>query len=94
MSSGESKGSRYQFAPVCTLDASLFIAALLKGDPRHAEAQPLVEQARRGELPACTTVSILSEVYGTLTWERAVPRHDPNALPNKRAARRRITGWP
>jgi len=62
----------------CALfDAGLFIAALLKGDPRHAEARPLVEQARRGELLACTTASILSEVYGALTWERAEPRHDP-----------------
>lgn len=59
------------------IDAGVFIGALLKGDPRHAEARPLVEQARRGELVACTTASILSEVYGALTWEKAEPRHDP-----------------
>ena len=58
-------------------DAGVFIGALLRGDPRHAEARPLVEQARRGLLPACTTISILCEVYGALTWERAVPRHSP-----------------
>lgn len=28
-------------------------------------------------MPACTTTSILSEVYGALTWEHAVPRHAP-----------------
>ena len=32
-------------------DAGMFIAALLTGDPRHAEARPLVEAARRGVLP-------------------------------------------
>lgn len=59
------------------IDAGMFIAALLKGDPRHMEARPLVEQARQGDLPACTTAGILSEVYGPLTWERAEPRHTP-----------------
>ena len=59
------------------IDAGVFIAALLKGDPRHSEARPLVEQARHGDLPACTTASILSEVYGALTWEKAEPRHSP-----------------
>ena len=59
------------------IDAGVFIGALLTGDPRHAEARPLVEQAREGILPACTTTSILSEVYGALTWEHAVPRHAP-----------------
>ena len=61
------------------MDAGMFIGALLTGDPRHAEARPLVEQARQGILPACTTTSILSEVYGALTWEHAVPRHTPAA---------------
>ncbi|HEX9899169.1 MAG TPA: type II toxin-antitoxin system VapC family toxin [Candidatus Methylomirabilis sp.] len=59
------------------IDAGMFIAALLKGDPRHAEARPLVEQARQGEFPGCTTAGILSEVYGALTWEKAEPRHSP-----------------
>jgi len=59
------------------LDAGLFIGALLAGDPRHAEARPLVEQARQGILPACTTAGILSEVYGALTWEKTEPRQDP-----------------
>ncbi|MBI4737030.1 MAG: type II toxin-antitoxin system VapC family toxin [candidate division NC10 bacterium] len=58
------------------IDAGMFIAALLKGDPRHVEARPLVEQARQGDLPACTTAGILSEVYGALTWEKAEPRHN------------------
>lgn len=31
-------------------DAGLFIGALLSGDPRHKEAYPLVEAARRGTL--------------------------------------------
>ncbi len=62
-------------------DAGLFIAALLSGDPRHAEAYPLVEAARGGTLPVCTTVGILSEVYAALTWEKAMPPHTP-----KRAA--------
>ena len=59
------------------LDAGVLIGALLRGDPRHAEARSLVEAARRGELRACTTPSVLSEVYGALTWEHAQPRHDP-----------------
>jgi len=56
------------------LDAGVFIGALLAGDPRHAEARPLVEQAQQGILLACTTAGILSEVYGALTWEKAEPR--------------------
>ena len=59
------------------LDAGVFIGALLEGDPRHQEARSLVERARRGELLACTTAGILSEVYGALTWEKAQPRHPP-----------------
>jgi predicted nucleic acid-binding protein len=59
------------------MDAGMFIGALLQGDPRHAEARPLVEAARRGTLQAYTTTGILSEVYGALTWEKAEPRHDP-----------------
>ena len=59
------------------IDAGVFIGALLNGDPRHVEARPLVEQARQGALSACTTTSILSEVYGALTWEKAEPRHVP-----------------
>jgi predicted nucleic acid-binding protein len=31
-------------------DAGAFIGALLTGDPRHAEARPLVEAARRGHV--------------------------------------------
>jgi predicted nucleic acid-binding protein len=59
------------------IDAGVFIGALLRGDPRHAEARPVVEQARQGTLPACTTTGILSEVYAALTWEKAEPRHAP-----------------
>src|SRR5438128_4214308 len=59
------------------IDAGVFIGALLRGDPRYAEARPLVERARRGEFASCTTAGILSEVYGALTWEKAEPRHDP-----------------
>jgi predicted nucleic acid-binding protein len=59
------------------MDAGMFIGALLKGDPRHAEARPVVEHARQGMVPACTTTGILSEVYGAWTWEHAVPRHPP-----------------
>jgi hypothetical protein len=33
--------------------------------------------ARRGEMAACTSAGILSEVYGALTWEGAQPSHDP-----------------
>jgi predicted nucleic acid-binding protein len=64
------------------LDAGVFIGALLKGDPRHQEARLLVERARRGELTACTTAGILSEVYGALTWEKAQPRHPPAQAAN------------
>jgi len=62
---------------VILFDAGLFIAALLSGDPRHVEAYPLVEAARRGTLSVCTTVGILSEVYAALTWEKAMPPHAP-----------------
>jgi len=58
-------------------DAGLFIGALLVGDTRHAEARPLVEAARRGDVLACTTTGILSEVYAALTWHQAQPPHDP-----------------
>lgn len=60
------------------IDAGMFIGALLQGDVRHTEARPLVIQARQGIVRACTTVGILSEVYGALTWEQAQPRQDPN----------------
>lgn len=59
------------------LDAGVLIGALLTGDPRHAEARSLVEAARRGEMEACTTVGILSEVYAALTWAQAQPPHTP-----------------
>jgi predicted nucleic acid-binding protein len=59
-------------------DAGIFIGALLRGDSRHAEARPLVEAARRGDLLACTTTGILSEVYAALTWQQAQPPHDPD----------------
>ena len=52
-------------------------ARFLQGDPRHMEARPLVEAARRGELSACTTTGILSEVYAALTWHQAQPPHSP-----------------
>jgi predicted nucleic acid-binding protein len=58
-------------------DAGVFIGALLAGDSRHAEARPLVEAARRGDMLACTTTGILSEVYAALTWQQAQPPHDP-----------------
>ena len=59
------------------LDAGVLIAALLKGDARHAEARLLVQQARYGEVLTCTTASILSELYAALTWVQAKPRHGP-----------------
>src|SRR5262245_22052745 len=58
-------------------DAGIFIGPLLAGVPRHADARPLVEQARQWILLVCTSAGILSEVYGVLTWERAEPRQDP-----------------
>ena len=58
-------------------DAGPFVGALLTEDPRHAEALPLVEAARQGQIMACTTSAIISEVYSALTWHMAVPRHTP-----------------
>ena len=58
-------------------DAGVFIGALLTGDSRHTEARPLVEAARLGDILACTTTGILSEVYAALTWQQAQPPHDP-----------------
>lgn len=49
----------------------------MRGDPRHEEARPLVEAARSGDLPACTTTGILSEVYAALTWQGAQPPQAP-----------------
>lgn len=60
-------------------DAGMFIGALLKGDPRHPEALPLLEAARRGDVQACTTTGILCEVYAGLTHIEATPRHSPGA---------------
>ncbi len=51
-------------------DAGVFIGALLTGDSRHIEARPLVKAARRGDVLACTTTGILSEVYAALTGSR------------------------
>jgi len=59
------------------IDAGVFIGALLQGDSRHEEAFPLVKSARDGDLPACTTLGILSEVYAALTWKGAIPQHSP-----------------
>jgi predicted nucleic acid-binding protein len=67
-------------------DAGVFIGALLAGDPRHSEARSLVDAARHGELPACTTVGILCEVYAALTWIGATPPHTltaPALIPNE-----------
>ncbi len=50
------------------IDAGVFIGALLRNDTRNAEAYPLVEAARRGDMDACTSVGVISEVYGALTW--------------------------
>jgi predicted nucleic acid-binding protein len=58
-------------------DAGVFIGALLTGDSRHTEARPLVEAARRGDMLACATTGILSEVYAALTWQQAQAPHDP-----------------
>lgn len=59
------------------LDAGIFIGALLQDDPRHQEARPIVELARKGDLAFCTTTGILSEVYAALTWVNALPQHSP-----------------
>ena len=58
-------------------DAGVLSGALLSDDPRHAEARPLVEAARRGEIKVCVTAGILSEVYAALTWSGACPPHSP-----------------
>ncbi|HEY9284769.1 MAG TPA: hypothetical protein VIP46_15035 [Pyrinomonadaceae bacterium] len=68
-------------------DAGVFIGALLVDDPRHAEARTLVEAARRGDLFACTTTGILSEVYAALRWRRAQPPTTRSRL------RRPCGGW-
>jgi predicted nucleic acid-binding protein len=59
------------------LDAGIFIGAILLGDSRHSEAYPLVEAARRGDFRSCTSVGVLSEVYGFLTWTGSVTPHAP-----------------
>ena len=59
------------------LDAGLFIGAIMLGDQRESEAYPIVEAARKGDLRACTSVGVLSEVYAALTWMQAINRHSP-----------------
>ncbi len=59
------------------LDAGLFIGSIMLGDPRESEAYPIVEAARRGDILACTSVGVLSEVYAALTWVQAIRRHSP-----------------
>ncbi|MGH9822212.1 MAG: type II toxin-antitoxin system VapC family toxin [Blastocatellia bacterium] len=59
------------------LDAGVSIGSLLSGDRRHEEARSIAESARRGEVLACTTTGILSEVYAALTWHQALPPHEP-----------------
>ena len=63
-------------------DAGVLIGALLSDDPRHAEARPLVEAARLGEIKVCVTAGILSEVYAALTWSGACPPHSPEEAAN------------
>jgi predicted nucleic acid-binding protein len=60
------------------VDAGLFIGALLGDDRRHAEARPLVESARRGEVSWCTSAGVLAEVYAALTWVGAQPAQPPD----------------
>ncbi len=64
------------------LDAGIFIGALLSGDPRHSEARPIIEAARRGEISACTSVGVLAEVYAALTWVGAQPPQTPQIAAN------------
>jgi predicted nucleic acid-binding protein len=64
------------------LDAGIFIGALLSGDPRYAEARPIVEAARRGEILACTSVGVLAEVYAALTWVGTQPPQAPQIASN------------
>src|SRR5690349_20101938 len=59
------------------LDAGVFIGAILTGDPHGAEAYPLVEAARRGDIRTCTSVGVLSEVYAALTWAGNPVPHTP-----------------
>ncbi len=60
------------FADTSFFDAGMFIGALDVTDARHSEAFPLVEDARLGHIAASTTTGILSEVYGQLTWSKAI----------------------
>ena len=60
------------------IDAGLFVGALLGDDPRHTEARPLAESARRGEISWCTSAGVLAEVYAALTWVGAQPAQAPD----------------
>lgn len=59
------------------LDAGVFIGALMRGDPRYSEARLLIDAARSGALAACTSPSVLCEVYAALTWRGASPPQAP-----------------
>ncbi len=61
------------------LDAGLIIGALVIEDLRHSESYSIIESARRGDICACTSVGILSEVYAALTWSKAETPYSPAA---------------
>lgn len=61
------------------LDAGVIIGALSEGDTRHSESFPIIESAYKGEINAFTSVGVLSEVYGALTWVGGNPQHSPVA---------------
>ena len=51
------------------IDAGVFIGALLKGDPRHAEARPLVEQARRVHDARHAAAALAAGVVAVFTYD-------------------------
>jgi len=59
------------------LDAGILIGAVTRNDPRHQESRLIVEAARSGEIPACTSVGVLAELYAALTWVGALPPQSP-----------------
>jgi predicted nucleic acid-binding protein len=53
------------------LDAGILIGAVTSNDPRHQESRLIVEAARSGEIPACTSVGVTDYEAGILMLDMA-----------------------
>lgn len=59
------------------LDTSVLVAAMVEAHPRHAEALPWLQRAKKGEVDACVASHTLAELYSVLTTLPVHPRISP-----------------